>query len=133
MSSTPAVAAAPPRSAVTVAHLVYALHASAILVGIIGSATVVGSFVGSVPSIVAVVLNYLKRSEARGTWLDSHFRWQIRTFWFSIFWVVVAAILFFTLIGIPISFAILIAITLWLVYRIWRGWMRLLDSRPMYV
>lgn len=131
-SSSPA-AATPLPSAVTVSHVVYALHGFAIIVGIIGTATVIGSFVGSVPSIVAVVLNYVKRGDARGTWLESHYRWQIRTFWFSIFWVLVAAILVITVIGIPVAFAILIAITIWLVYRIWRGWMRLMDRRPMYV
>lgn len=124
--------AAPLPSAVTIAHVVYALHSAAIVVGIAGTATVVGSFVGSVPSIVAVILNYLKRSDARGTWLESHYRWQIRTFWFAIFWVLVAFVLFVTLIGIPIAVAILIAVSLWLVYRIARGWLRLQDRRPMY-
>ncbi|HSJ96702.1 MAG TPA: hypothetical protein VLC53_06510 [Myxococcota bacterium] len=124
--------AEPPSSALTVAKIVYGLHGFAILVGIAGSATVIGSFVGSVPSIVAVILNYLKRRDARGTWLESHYRWQIRTFWFAIGWVILAAILFVTLIGIPISFAILIGVTIWLVYRIGKGWLRLLDRRPMY-
>ncbi|CAG0987213.1 hypothetical protein MYXO_02195 [Myxococcaceae bacterium] len=120
-------------SVVTVANVVYALHAFAIVVGIAGTATVVGSFVGSIPSIFAVILNYLKRGDARGTWAESHYRWQIRTFWFAIFWVILAAILFFTLVGIPLSFAILLAVTVWLVYRIGRGWLRLRDRRPMYV
>lgn len=120
-------------SVVTVANVVYALHAFAIVVGIAGTATVVGSFVGSIPSIFAVILNYLKRSDARGTWAESHYRWQIRTFWFAIFWVILAAILFFTLVGIPVAFAILLAVTVWLVYRIGRGWLRLRDRRPMYV
>jgi uncharacterized membrane protein len=124
--------AEPPASALTIAKLVYGLHAFAILVGIAGTATVVGSFVGSVPSIVAVILNYLKRHDARGTWLESHYRWQIRTFWFAIAWVVLAAILFVTLIGIPFSFAILLFVTVWLVYRIGKGWLALLDRRPMY-
>lgn len=124
---------APLPSAVTVAHVVYALHAAAIVVGIAGTATVIGSFVGSVPSIVAVILNYLKRGDARGTWLESHYRWQIRTFWFAIFWVIVAFTLFVTVVGIPLAVAILVAISLWLVYRIARGWLRLGDRRPMYV
>jgi uncharacterized membrane protein len=120
-------------SVVTVANVVYALHGFAIVVGIAGTATVVGSFVGSIPSIFAVILNYLKRGDARGTWAESHYRWQIRTFWFAIFWVILAAILFFTLVGIPLAFAILLAVTVWLVYRIGRGWLRLRDRRPMYV
>ncbi|MCL4686669.1 hypothetical protein KJ059_18175 [Myxococcota bacterium] len=122
----------PPASALTIAKIVYGLHGFAILVGIAGSATVIGSFVGSVPSIVAVVLNYLKRRDARGTWLESHYRWQIRTFWYAIVWVLIAALLMVTLIGIPIAVAILIGVTIWLVYRIGRGWLRLLDRKPMY-
>lgn len=125
-------AAEPPASALTVAKIVYGLHGFAILVGIAGSATVVGSFVGSVPSIVAVILSYLKRRDARGTWLASHYRWQIRTFWFAIVWVALAALLFVTVIGIPFAFAILLFVTVWLVYRIGKGWLRLLDRRPMY-
>jgi uncharacterized membrane protein len=103
------------------------------VVGLLGSATVVGSFVGSVPSIVAVILNYAKRSDARGTWVESHFLWQIRTFWFAIFWVLAAGLMFLTLIGIPIAIAILIGVTFWLGYRIVRGWLRLRDGLPMYV
>ncbi len=93
----------------------------------------IGSFVGSVPSILAVILNYAKRGDARGTWLESHYSWQIRTFWFAILWVIVAFVLTITLIGIPIAVVILVAITAWLVYRIGRGWLRLRDRRPMYV
>jgi uncharacterized membrane protein len=122
----------PLASVLTVANVVYALHAFAIVVGVVGSATVVGSFLGSVPSIVAVILNYLKRGDARGTWVESHYRWQIRTFWFSIGWVLLAGILFLTLVGIPLAFAILIGVSLWLIYRIARGWLRLRDGLPMY-
>ena len=118
-------------SAVTVAQIVYGLHAFAILVGVVGSATVIGSFVGSVPSIVAVILNYVKRVDARGTWLESHFSWQIRTFWWALLWAVVATVLVFTLIGIPVAIVIAIALTLWVIYRIARGWLRLQDREPM--
>ena len=132
-ASDPAFAAGePPPSAITIANVVYLLHGFAIVVGLLGTATVIGSFVGSVPSIVAVILNYLKMRDARGTWLESHYRWQIRTFWYALLWVVAAAVLFFTLIGIPLSVAILIAVSLWLVYRIARGWLRLVDRKPMY-
>jgi uncharacterized membrane protein len=119
-------------SVLTVANIVYALHAFAIVVGLVGTATIVGSFVGSVPSIVAVVLNYIKRSDARGTWAESHYRWQIRTFWYSIFWVLVAGVMFITLIGIPFAFAILGILAIWLAYRIGKGWLRLRDHKPMY-
>ena len=121
-----------PASAVTVAHVVYGLHAFAIVVGILGSPTVVGSFLGSFPSIAGVVLNYVKRSEARGTWLASHYRWQIRTFWFALVWLIVAGVLFVTLIGIPLAFVVLAVVTVWIAYRIVRGWRRLGRRSPMY-
>jgi uncharacterized membrane protein len=128
----PPVGREPSESTWNVANVVYGLHTFAIVVGIVGSATVIGSFVGSIPSILAVVLNYAKRGDARGTWLESHYSWQIRTFWFAILWVLVAAILTVTVVGIPFAIVILIAITAWLVYRIGRGWLRLRDRRPMY-
>jgi uncharacterized membrane protein len=127
-----ASARAPLPSVLTVANVVYALHAFAIVVGIAGTATVVFSFLMSLPSIAAVVLNYIKRSDARGTWVESHYRWQIRTFWYSIFWVLVSSFLFITLIGIPFAWAIMAVLTLWLAYRIGKGWLRLRDGRPMY-
>ena len=116
----------------TVAHLVYALHTVAIVVGIVGAATVVGSFLGSLPSIVAVVLNYMTRGDARGTWVYSHYQWQIRTFWYAALWALIGWALIFTLIGAVVGVPILLALTLWLLYRIGRGWLRLRDQRPMY-
>lgn len=124
---------APLPSALTIAHVVYALHALAIVLGIAGAATVIGSFLGSLPSIAAVILNYVKRGDARGTWLETHYRWQIRTFWFALLWLLIAILLILTLVGVPVGFSILIAMTLWLIYRIARGWLRLLDRKPMYV
>jgi uncharacterized membrane protein len=121
----------PMPSVLTVAHIVYALHAFAIVVGIVGAATVVGSFVGSLPSLIAVLLNYAKRGEARGTWADSHYGWQIRTFWFALLWALIGWVLIFTIVGIVIGVPVLILLTLWLVYRIGRGWLRLRDRRPI--
>jgi uncharacterized membrane protein len=128
----PAVGDAP-ESAWTVANVVYALHTLAIVVGVIGTATVIGSFLWSIPSILAVILNYAKRSEAYGTWLESHYRWQIRTFWFAAFWVCAAFVLIVTIILIPIAWMIMAATSIWLIYRIARGWLRLRDRLPMYV
>jgi uncharacterized membrane protein len=119
-------------SVLNVAQLVYALHTLAIVIGIVGAATVIGSFVGSLPSIVAVILNYAKRGGARGTWVDSHYRWQIRTFWFALLWALIGWGLLITIIGAVVGVPILIALTLWLMYRIGRGWLRLNDRRPMY-
>ena len=121
-----------PRSALMAAHVVYGLHSFAIVMGIIGSATVIGGFLGSLPSIIAVILSYVKRGAARGSWAESHFRWQIRTFWYALLWLIIAMLLLLTLVGAPIGLAMLITITIWLIYRIARGWTRLAGAQPMY-
>ena len=122
----------PVPSALLAAHIVYGLHAFAIVLGITGSATVIGGFLGSVPSIIGVIISYVKRGGARGTWAESHYRWQIRTFWFALLWLIIGVLLFVTLVGAPVGFILLVALTLWLIYRIARGWLRLLDKKPMY-
>ncbi len=122
----------PPHSALVAAHIVYGLHAVAIGLGIVGSASVIGGFVGSLPSIIAVIISYVKRGSARGSWAASHFRWQIRTFWFALLWLLVAVLLIVTLVGAPVGLGLLATVTVWLIYRIARGWLRLLDRRPMY-
>ena len=130
-----AVSAADPRpSLIRLTHVIYGLHAFSLLTGIVGVATVVGAFLTGWPSIIAVILNYVKRSEVRGTWLQSHFRWQIRTFWFGLLWVVLcAAFVVATLgIGLLIAWIPLALVGIWFVYRILRGWLRLIDRQPMY-
>lgn len=106
-------------------QVIYALHAFSVLTGIFGAVSVIGAFLIGWPSIIAVILNYVKRSEVAGTWLESHFRWQIRTFWFTALWVVIAVLLAFTVIGLPLTFGILIVVTVWLIYRVARGWLAL--------
>ena len=133
MSGTDVQDIEPLPSALTAAHIVYGLHAFAIVAGIVGASTVIGAFIGSVPSIIAVIINYVKRAGARGSWAESHYRWQIRTFWFALLWVLVALLLIVTVIGAPFGLGLLLALTLWLIYRIARGWLRLLDKQPMYV
>jgi uncharacterized membrane protein len=120
------------RKLVNVANLVYALHALSLLIGITTAATIIGAFVFGVPSIIAVVINYLKKDEARGTFLESHFRWQIRTFWFSLLWCVIAALLFVTIVGIPLALILVFAAGIWAIYRIARGWLAVRDRKPMY-
>ena len=116
---------------VTLAHVIYALHGFSALTGILSSALVVTAFLSGWPSIIAVILYYAKRGEVRGTWLESHFRWQIRTFWFALAWLLAGAVPFFTLIGIPIAMAIWIVTGVWVVYRIVRGWMALVEKKAM--
>ena len=121
-----------PPALVNIANLVYALHALSLVIGITTAATIVGAFVFGVPSIIAVVINYFKREEARGTFLESHFRWQIRTFWFSLLWCIIAVMLFITILGIPFALIVVIAAGIWVIYRIARGWLALRDRKPMY-
>ena len=122
-------------SLLTWTKVVYALHAFSLLTGIIGTATVVGTFLTGWPSIIAVMLNYIKRSEVRGTWLESHFRWQIRTFWFGLLWMFLCVIFIIVTFGIGLLFMWLpiSLVGLWFVYRIIRGWVTLNENRPMYV
>ncbi len=101
-------------------------------IGLTRAATIIGAFVFGVPSIIAVVVNYVKGGEARDSFLESHFRRQIRTFWFSLLWCVIAGMLFVTLVGIPFSLGIFFAAGVWAIYRIARGWLALRDRRPMY-
>jgi uncharacterized membrane protein len=113
---------------------IYALHAFSLLMGILGPATIVTAFLTGWPSIIAVILNYVKRGDGRGSWLESHFRWQIRTFWYGLLWVVLC-LLFVALtfgIGIIIAWLPIAIVSIWFVYRIVRGWLRLRDGRPMY-
>jgi len=117
---------------VTLTHVIYGLHALAVVIGVAsGAATVLGSFVGGLPSIIAVIINYVKRSDVRGTWLDSHFSWQIRTFWYAAAWIVAFYVLFFTVLGIPLAIVVGIAATLWVIYRVARGWLALNGGQPM--
>ena len=121
------------RSLTTWTHIIYALHAASLLTGILGAATVVGAFLIGWPSIIAVILNYVKRSEVRGTWLESHFLWQIRTFWWGLLWVCLCwAFILITLgIGLVIAWLPLGIIALWFIYRVARGWIALNDRRPV--
>ena len=130
-TSIPATAPAP--SLVTVTHFVYALHALSLLIGVTTAASIIGAFVFGVPSIIAVVINYVKRGEARGTYLESHFRWQIRTFWFALLWSIIGGMLFITLVGIPLAIGVFFAAGIWAIYRIARGWLALRDQKPMYM
>jgi uncharacterized membrane protein len=127
--------AEPRESLIKLTHVIYALHAFSLITGIIGAATVVGAFLTGWPSILAVILNYAKRSEVRGTWLESHFRWQIRTFWFGLLWVTLCALFIIATLGIGllIAWLPLSLVGLWFIYRIARGWLRLMERRPMYV
>jgi uncharacterized membrane protein len=97
----------------TLTTVIYALYALSMFAGI--------------SAIVAIVLNYIKIDDARGTWLESHFSWQIRTFWWSVVWAVVGGLTVFILIG----FVVWGVAFVWFVYRIAKGWLNLNDGKPM--
>jgi len=97
----------------TVATVVYALQAAGFFVGITW--------------IVAIVLDYVKKDEARGTWLESHFSWQIRTFWWGLLWGVIGGILLLVLVG----YFVLLAAAIWIIYRIVKGWLNLAEGKPV--
>lgn len=140
-------------------HVMYALHALAGFIGITSSATVVGAFIFGIPSILAILMNYARRDAVRGSWLESHFLWQSRTFWTAavllVALVAIALLLsvfgLLSLISTPITGAAgavgagagfggaWLALTvgaivtgIWILYRVVRGWLALRDGRAMH-
>jgi uncharacterized membrane protein len=99
----------------TVATVVYALQGLGVVLPLV------------LPWIVAVIIDYVKKEDAAGTWLESHFRWQIRTFWWSVLWLLIGGILAFIVVG----FAVLAATLIWMIYRIVKGWLRLSEHREV--
>jgi uncharacterized membrane protein len=131
MSASPPSGLVPRDGLVTLTHVIYALHAFSALTGILSPALVVTAFLTGWPSIIAVIINYVKRAEVRATWLDSHFSWQIRTFWFALLWLVVGGVLFATVVGIPVAIVLWLGTGVWVLYRIIRGWMALGSQREL--
>ena len=99
----------------TIVTVVYALQALGLLLPVV------------LPWIVGVVIDYVKREDATGTWLESHFRWQIRTFWWSLLWAVIGDVLLLVLIG----WLVLAVAGVWVLYRIVKGWLRLAEQREV--
>lgn len=125
----------PDQSLVTWTHWMYALHAISAAMGLFTGATVIGQFIFSVPSIVAVIMNYIRRRDAHGTWLDSHFSWQLRTFWFAVLWFFViglfsAPLLLLFGFGVVTWIVGAFVVGIWIIYRVARGWLHLKDRLP---
>ena len=85
------------------------------------------SYFTGVTAIVGIIINYVKKDDAAGTWLESHFRWQIRTFWFGLLWAAIGAATVVLAVGV----AILFANFCWIIYRIVKGWLNLNDGKQM--
>ena len=121
----------PREGLVTLAHVIYGLHAFSALTGLLSPAMIVTAFLTGWPSIIAVILNYVKRSDVRGTWLDSHYSWQIRTFWYALLWLAIGGVLFATVLLIPVAVVLWFATGIWVLYRIIRGWLALASTKAM--
>ncbi len=85
------------------------------------------SYFTGITAIAGIIINYVKLEEVQGTWLESHFRWQMRTFWFGLLWAVIGVLSMIIVVG----FAILFANFCWIIYRIVKGWLNLNDDKPM--
>ena len=96
------------------AMLVYALQAASL-------------FTGSLTLFAGVIINYVRMDDVKGSWIESHFRWQTKTFWYSLVWMVIGGVTVIFLVG----WAILLAISIWMIYRIVKGWVYLSENRPM--
>jgi uncharacterized membrane protein len=104
------------------AHVLYGLHAAA-------------PFTAWLLAIIAIVLGMAKRDDVRGTFLDSHFSWLARTFWWGLLWIVICAaltgLMFLTIVLIPLAWLPYTVLFIWYLYRVIRGWLRLSDGRPI--
>jgi uncharacterized membrane protein len=110
--------------------LVYILFALAAVIALVGHGMMVGAPLLTLIGVVAVIIAYVKRDDARGTWTESHLNWLIRTFWWSLLWNVLGWIVAVTVIGIPVAIAIWVITTIWVIYRLIRGYLYFKDSKP---
>ena len=113
-----------PQRAITLAHVLYGLHALA-------------PFTMLTLAVVAMIIGAVKRNEVRDTWLETHFLWLSRTFWWGLLWWVVAGaaygIISFVTLGVGAFFAWIFpaAVFVWYLYRVLVGWLKLGDLKPI--
>ena len=129
--ATPAAVAVP---LLQYTRWIYGLHALSVAGGVLGSQTVIGRCTLGLPSLAAVAMNYARRTAVRGSWLEAHFRWQIRTFWFALLWVAITSICAAPLLLVGIGIVVVwvgFALTgAWMLYRVVRGWRALRERQP---
>jgi uncharacterized membrane protein len=126
------------RGLVEYTHWIYGLHSLSVVSALLTTHAVALRFAFGLPSIVAVIMNYARRSETHGTWLESHFAWQIRTFWYAWLWILLSLIIAMPLVllaglGFIVGLVGMALVGLWVIYRIVRGWLSLRDGRAMPV
>lgn len=130
----PPIPTPPPQSIekfLAITHIIYTLHTFTAIGALLGSAFILTSFLFTPASLIAVFLNYWYRADVRGTWLDSHFSWQIRTFWYALLCLALILIFTITIVGIPVALLLLFCTGIWILYRMARGWLTLLERRMM--
>jgi uncharacterized membrane protein len=125
----------PTASLISTTLFIYALYGCAAVIALAAHGFPPVAPLGGIAGIVAIIMAHVKRADAAGTWLASHYRWLIRTFWFSFVWGMLGAIIFFVLfiilIGPIIALVIWFATTIWVLYRLIRGYMLFKDSKPV--
>jgi uncharacterized membrane protein len=114
---------------VSYTHAMYALHAAAILMGALGTSFIIARVVIGAPSLVAVIMNLARSKAVRGTWLESHFRWQMHTFIVAAVVLICASPLILTLFLIPVVYGAYVVTGLWAAWRVVRGWLALKQHR----
>ena len=123
------------RGLIEYTHVIYALYALSVVIALAGYHSIALRFAFGLPSVIALVMNYARRSETHGTWLESHFRWQIHTFWYCWLWIIVASIISMPLLIVIVGFITeilsLAIIGIWVMYRVLRGWLALRDGRAL--
>lgn len=133
MTETPATypVKKPTAGSVSMMFIIYSLHGFCVITGLLTPAFIMTVFLTGWPSLLALLLSYWKQGDAADTWLTSHYRWTIRTFWFAVLWLVIAAVCFALVIPMPLALLILLITGAWVVYRILRGVFRLMAEKPM--
>jgi uncharacterized membrane protein len=138
MSDTPvppASSGAPSPALISTTLVIYALFGVAAVAGLVSSGFPLIAPLTGVVGIIAIILAYVKRGDAAGTWLASHYRWLIRTFWYSLLWGMIGGVIFvllaIILVGLVIGYAIWVATTIWVLYRLIRGYVLFNASQPV--
>ncbi len=131
----PVANGAPSPALISMTLVIYALFGVAAVAGLASSGFPLIAPLMGIVGIIAIILAYVKRGDAAGTWLASHYRWLIRTFWFSLLWGIVGAVIFVVfaiiLIGLVVGYAIWVATTIWVLYRLIRGYVLFNASQPV--
>lgn len=131
MEESPANASTVDPGYVSYTHMMYALHALSIVTGLLTAASVAGKYVFGWPSLLALAMNYLRLGKVRGTWLETHFRWQLWSFWIAAIAIVCFSPLVFTVILIPLVMLMFTVVGIWATYRTARGWLALRNGRAL--